>query len=368
MSHRLAVGIIGAGLITQVEHLPNLLDLPDLFEVRGVADPSAQVRGHLARRYGVPVYAEATALLDQKLDAVLVAAPDAYHVELSMAALERGLHVFCEKPLCYTAADADRLAAKRDAAGCVLQVGYMKRCDPSFLLLRELVGGRGEMLRMISVEVNDPDWWPFVAHRDYLPGGDVAPGLVADASEKLSRQVAEALGRTVSGSLLKGFVHPFCSSMVHDVNLVHGLLDAMGLLTGEIVGGAVFARGEGGLGTVRLAPGEALWTVSHLVVPKLADYHERVTLRFDDRVLELVFPSPYLNHHPTRLIEKRSEGHHAQTILHRTSYLEPFVEELRSWHAAITTGAATLNPIEEARRDMQLLGSMGRAAIGSPNA
>jgi predicted dehydrogenase len=280
-----------------------------------------------------------------------------------MQALDRGLHVFCEKPLCYTASDADRLIAKRNAAGRVLQVGYMKRFDPSFLLLRELVRGRGETLRMISVEVNDPDWWPFVAHRDFHPGRDVAANLMREGAGKLSRQVAAALGHTVSGAELRGFVNPFCSSMVHDVNLVHGLLDAMGCSTGKIIGSAIFAKGEGGLGTVRLMPGEALWIVSHLTVPQLADYRERVTLYFDDRLFELEFPSPYLNHHPTKLVEKRSEGHHAETIVHRASYHEPFVEELRAWHAAIVSGASIVNPIEDARRDMVLLGAMGRVAL-----
>jgi len=363
MSSRLPVGIIGAGLITQVEHLPNLLGLPDLFEVRGVADPSAQVRAHLKQRYGMPVYNNAAELFEQPIDAVVIATPDAYHVELSAQALDRGLHVFCEKPLCYTARDADRLIAKRDTVGRVLQVGYMKRFDPSFLLLRELVRGRGETLRMISVEVNDPDWWPFVAHRDFLPGRDVAAELIREGAEKLSRQVAAAIGRTIEGAQLMGFVNPFCSSMIHDVNLVHGLLDAMGCSTGEIMGSAIFANGEGGLGAVRLVPGDALWTVSHLVVPKLADYCERVTVCFDDRVFQLEFPSPYLNHHPTKLVEKRSKGHHAETIVHRASYHEPFVEEFRAWHAAIVSGGAIVNPIEDARRDMVLLGAMGRVAL-----
>lgn len=105
--------------------------------------------------------------------------------------------------------------------------------------------------------------------------------------------------------------------------------------------------------------------VSHLTVPRLADYHERITLYFDDRVFELGFPSPYLNHHPTKLREKRSEGYHAQTIHHRASYLEPFVEEMRAWHAAIIGEGEPANSIEEARRDMTLLGAIGRRAIGA---
>jgi hypothetical protein len=87
-------------------------------------------------------------------------------------------------------------------------------------------------------------------------------------------------------------------------------------------------------------------------------------LHFDDRVFELGFPSPYLNHHPTTLLEKRSEGHHAQYVHHRNSYLEPFVEEMRAWHAAIIGERQPLNSIEEARRDMELLAAFGRKSLG----
>jgi predicted dehydrogenase len=363
MNKRVAVGILGGGLITQIEHLPNLLGLKRLFEVRGVVDPSPRVRAHLNELYGVPVFELAEQLLDQSLDAVVIASPDGYHVDQTLASLDRGLHVFCEKPLAYALEDLDRLARERDAARRVVQVGYMKRFDPSYLLLRQFIRGDGKSLRMISVEVNNPEFWPYVAHREYLNGGDIGSDLVADGAARISRQVARALGRPISGDELKGFVDPYCSSMVHDVNVVHGLLDAMEILTGEVVGAAIFARGEGGQGTVKLSSG-GIWMVSQVVVPRLADYLERVTLHFDDRIFELAFPSPYLNHYPTALLEKRSNGYHAQAIQHRASYLEPFVEEMRAWHAAITEGAQVANTIEEARRDMILLAAMGRRAIG----
>ena len=139
---RLRTEIIGGGLITQVEHLPNLLALPAMFEVAGVVDPSATVRAHIERRWSVAAFETAEALLALPLDAVAIATPDSYHAELAIAALRRGLHVFCEKPLCYSPEEADQVIEARDRAGRVVQIGTMKRFDPSFRLLRELVAGR----------------------------------------------------------------------------------------------------------------------------------------------------------------------------------------------------------------------------------
>jgi predicted dehydrogenase len=364
MTKRLEVGIVGGGLIVQVEHLPNLLSLPDLFRVAGLVDPSEMVRAHISRRYGIATFATAEELFSRPIDAAVIATPDAYHVDLSIAALERGLHVFCEKPLCYAAEDADRVTSARDGADRVVQIGYMKRFDPSWRLLRELVRGSGDRLRLISVEVNDPDFWPYVEHRDFLAGGDVPASLIQESERLRAQQVGRSLGRAPASAEIRGFAGPFCSAMVHDINLVHGLIDAMELSTGAVVGAAMFSGGDGGQATIRLRPGDALWTVCHLTVPKLADYLERVTLYFDDRIFELAFPSPYLNHAPTVLTEKVSEDHHARTIFHRPSYREAFVEEMKGWWRAIVEQDSIMNPIEDARRDMALLSAIGREATG----
>ena len=98
----------------------------------------------------------------------MIASPDALHREQILAAFARGLHVFCEKPLCYGVDDIDDVIAARDKAGKVLQVGYMKRFDPSYEAALKLLPGTAKTLRYIAVEVNDPDAWPFFRHHAWL--------------------------------------------------------------------------------------------------------------------------------------------------------------------------------------------------------
>src|SRR5262245_8970699 len=300
---RLRVGIIGAGLITQVEHLPNLLGLPEMFEIVGVADPSTKVRAHLAARWGVNTVATPEALFDKRLDAVVVATPDALHARLIISALERGLHVFTEKPLCYAVEDADAVIRARDKAKRIVQVGYMKRFDPAYEALLTLVRGQGARLRYVSVEVNDPDAWPFVAHHDLLAGDDVPSQLIKEVQDARTEQVARALGQQATEAQLRGFAGPYCSSISHDVNAVHGLLDEMGVATADVIGAAWFAKSGGGHASLRLRPGDAVWSMAHVAVPDLTDYLERISLWFYDHILELQFPAPYLNHQPTLLLE-----------------------------------------------------------------
>jgi hypothetical protein len=352
---RLRVGVIGAGTIAQVEHIPNLIALGDLFELAGVADPSATARQFVTATWGVPCFETPDALLDQNLDAVVIAAPDPLHYELVIATLARGLHVFCEKPLCYSPEEIADIIAARDKAGRVVQVGYMKRFDPSYRHALTVLPGTAKTLRYVSVEVNDPDAWPFIAHSRTKSGNDVPDELKQAVVNKKRAQVGAAFGKPLNELAFSGFTSAYSSSLIHDVNAVHGLLDSLGVPDGEIVGGQIFANGAGGQGTVRLLDGQALWTMTHLTVPKLADYKERISLYFDDAILELEFPSPYLNHHPTRLTVKKSDGYTLSRDEIRPGYQEAFVEEMCGFWAAIVNGEPVVNLPEHAARDQKLL-------------
>jgi hypothetical protein len=160
-----------------------------------------------------------------------------------------------------------------------------------------------------------------------------------------------------------GYTNSYCSSLIHDINAVHGMLDVMGIDTGKIVGAAFFADGDGGHGCVRLSGCKGLWQMSHLFVPKVADYIERIALYFDDVTFELTFPSPYLNHFPTRLVVARSEGNVWQKTEYRASYEEPFVRELIGFWSSVVEGTPVRNTVEAASRDLRLIAQLTTAAL-----
>ncbi|TSE01329.1 Gfo/Idh/MocA family oxidoreductase, partial [Mesorhizobium intechi] len=343
-----------------VEHIPNLLKLHRQFKILGVYDPSRKVRAFVAEEFGLETFSDLDTLLAMPLDAVVIASPDALHREQSLAAFARGLHVFCEKPLCYGAQDIDELIAARDRAGKVLQVGYMKRFDPSYEAALTLLPGTARTLRYISVEVTDSDAWPFIRHASTCRGDDVAAELIASTEARQREQVDRAVPGLDDPNTFRGFVGAYCSSIIHDVNAVHGLLDVLGVADGDIVGASLFAKGEAGQGAVRLLDGQALWNMVHVATSGLPDYRERITLYFDDASLELEFPSPYLNHQPTRLTVRTGDGHTLSSRDIRSGYEEAFVEELKGFWSAIVDGSAVRNTAEHARRDMMLLAGLTR--------
>jgi predicted dehydrogenase len=364
---RLRIGVVGAGLIGQVEHIPNLLRLSSLYEIAGIADASPKMRNELTTR-GFTVFADYHRLLKEDLDALLIASPDPYHAEITVAALAKGFHVFSEKPLCFSVDEAREIAAARDKAGKVVQVGYMKRFDPNYETLLSMLPRHGDGLRYISVEVQDPDSWPFNQHQgDFVKTDDVPRELVEEARSKREKQVLRATGHMLAGAEMWGFTNSYCSSLIHNINAVHGMLDVMGLETGEVVGAAFFAGGDGGHGSVRLKQRDALWQMTHLFVPKVADYRERISLYFDDSVFELTFPSPYLNHFPTQLTVARSEGNQWQKTEYRNGFDEAFVKELVGFWDSAVKGAPVRNTVEAAERDLDLAARLARSAISVPS-
>jgi len=360
---RVRIAVAGAGLIAQVEHIPNLRFLNDRFDLIAVADPSAEGRRLIERRHGVATCGSFDELLAMKPDALLIAAPDSYHAEFAGRALDAGIHVFCEKPLCFSVADIDGLIARRDAARRVLQVGYMKRWDPSYEILAREIEGLGQRLRFIAVECNDPDSWPFSVHQGFQRFSDVAPALIADNKARLWAQVKGATGVEPDEVIVRAYADSLASSMIHDLNVVHGLLERMGIAYIRPVSGSIFAGGQGTGAVLALNGDQAICQISHVVVPKLADYQERISLFFDDRRFELVFPSPYLNHFQTRLIEYRSEAMHLAKTEHRNGFEEAFQRELIGFWEAIVEGAPVRNAAEHARADIALVQRIVKLAL-----
>ncbi|MDZ7800978.1 MAG: Gfo/Idh/MocA family oxidoreductase [Trueperaceae bacterium] len=100
-------------------------------EIRAVYDPEAQRAQALAARTGARVADSAeTALQTPGVEVASICTPTSLHAPLTIAALEAGRDVLCEKPVALTLADAEAMAAAERRAGRRLRIGFMRRFDP----------------------------------------------------------------------------------------------------------------------------------------------------------------------------------------------------------------------------------------------
>ncbi len=122
------VGILGAGGIAALSHLPEIADV-DGMRVTHICGRTERRLRLLCERFDLPRYSTSRAdlLADDELDAVIVALPHPLHAEAGLAVLEQGLHLFMQKPLCTTVDEANQLVAASEARPA--QVVY---CRPSF--------------------------------------------------------------------------------------------------------------------------------------------------------------------------------------------------------------------------------------------
>src|SRR2546430_3483581 len=137
---RLRVALVGAGWIA-ADHLAELSRRNDV-DVVAVCDLDSARAAALAPGEA-NVYDRVDELLDrERLDALWVCTPPLAHREPTIAALTRGVHVYLEKPIARTTADADAIVQAANASGAVCAIGYQWRAIDILDDLREAVSGQ----------------------------------------------------------------------------------------------------------------------------------------------------------------------------------------------------------------------------------
>lgn len=145
------VAVVGLGKMG-LSHLSMINAHPEV-DVVAVCDSSGYVLGLLKKYTGVTTYSDyATMLAECAADAVLIATPSRSHESMVRAALERRLHVFCEKPFTLDPADAESLTELSQRHGLVTQVGYHYRFVGAFREVKRLldVGAIGAVTHVLA--------------------------------------------------------------------------------------------------------------------------------------------------------------------------------------------------------------------------
>ena len=178
MDKKLKIGIIGCGGIANGKHMPSLKMISDV-EMVAFCDIIEDKAKDAARNYGTPdakVYTDYNKLLeDNSIDIIHVCTPNKSHAPITIAALEAGKHVMCEKPMAKTAADAKAMLDAAKRTGKKLTIGYQNRQRKEVLYLKKLCEegalgdiyfGRAQALRRRAV----PTWGVFM-NEDEQGGG-----------------------------------------------------------------------------------------------------------------------------------------------------------------------------------------------------
>jgi len=151
MGSDIRLGLVGAGAIAQLAHLPVLARIRGarLVAICDNDGPKAQA---LAQRLGVPdIFTDIDELLDfEGLDAVVIATPNHLHEPHVLRALKQKVHVLCERPLSLTMGGVTRILQRAAAADCKVVVGNNHRFRSDVQQLNRFLQG-GELGRLIGM-------------------------------------------------------------------------------------------------------------------------------------------------------------------------------------------------------------------------
>lgn len=204
----LGVGLVGTGFMGRAHTFgyvaaARAFRLPLAFRLEMVADATPGLAEDARTALG---FARATGdwrelVADPRVDVVDITAPNALHREIAVAAAAAGKHVYCEKPLAPTFAEAREMADAAEAAGVVTQVGFNYIANPMLALAREMIaaGELGEITTYRGIHAEDymADPATPASFRTDPVGGGVLADLGSHAlatAEFLLGPIAEVMG------------------------------------------------------------------------------------------------------------------------------------------------------------------------------
>jgi predicted dehydrogenase len=350
---RLRVGVAGLGAVAQSVHLPLLARLHDTFEIAAMCDLSPALLAELGGRYGVAPaarFASVEALLEATTIDGLIVLTSGSHGAVALAALDRGIAVLCEKPLAYTLAEADALAASPNAGRLLL--GYMKVFDPAVveaaLITSDPDSGLGS-LRAIDVTVLHPTSEAQLAFAHLLPSPtDLDPEVMAGLRAMTDDLVRQAIG-PAADELGRLYSSIFLGSIVHELSVIRALagdlvaVDRVDTWPGGAFPGSVSLAG-------RLADGTRV-TIGWHFLEDYPAYREDVRFHHVGGSVEVTFRSPYQLHRPTRLVVSTGGSETRREVVFE-SIEEAFETELLAFRDLIRDGTPPRTGIADGRTDI----------------
>ena len=152
------VALIGAGSFATHMHLPNLTKLVSKYELTAVVDKKGYQAKSIGEQYGAK-YSTTNideVLEDPNIDLVIIITRHDNHGELVLKSLEKGKHVFVEKPIALKTSDAREISKLANKSKLTVMVGHLLLYHPAVKLLKKIVdsGELGKILYIYSTRVN----------------------------------------------------------------------------------------------------------------------------------------------------------------------------------------------------------------------
>ncbi len=173
----LLVGLIGAGQVAQVAHIPAWQQLRPAAQLVAVCDEDKARLGAVAQKFGISrAVADFEEILrDKSIAAVDICTPNHLHAPMAIAALRAGKHVLCERPMARNGREAETMTKAAEKAGLTLMVAMNNRFHDDAAILRRFIdkGELGNLFYMKTGWLRRGGSYGWKAEREMSGGGAV---------------------------------------------------------------------------------------------------------------------------------------------------------------------------------------------------
>lgn len=174
---KLKVGIIGCGGIACQRHIPAFQNLSHLVEIVAVQDINSTLAQKTAQDFHIEHTFERYEMLFEYVDAVAICTPNKFHAEISIAALNAGVHVFCEKPMAMNQLECEQMIEASTRAGKLLAIGYHYRFTDAAITAKKAIDDKvvGEALvtRVQALRRRKVPGWGVFTNKSLQGGGSL---------------------------------------------------------------------------------------------------------------------------------------------------------------------------------------------------
>ncbi|MBE5039654.1 Gfo/Idh/MocA family oxidoreductase [Oscillospiraceae bacterium DSM 107454] len=153
MSKKLRIGIIGTGWIADA-HIVEYKKMPDIEIVAGADLVPGKAEAFFKKWdvEGVKCYPDHKSMLDaEELDAVSICTYNMTHAECAIYALQKGVNVLLEKPMCVTIEEAVDICRAERESGKIISIGFQPRLDPNMQMIKKIVES-GELGKVYYIQ------------------------------------------------------------------------------------------------------------------------------------------------------------------------------------------------------------------------
>ena len=345
----IGVGFVGAGMVGQVAHIANYVDLPGCNAV-ALAELRPELGRRAAARFGIAKLYEShkDLLADKQVEAVVVVTRPHAHGPIVLDALESGRHVLSEKPMAHTVEQATRLVEAAGRRKLRYAVGFMKRHDAGAQQAKTILDGlraSDELGRIVML-------------RAWCYGGEFRCGtgdfVMTDESRPDGLATWPSAPEWVPAASVQDYAW-FLNVFLHDLNILR-------YLTGvePTVRAVDFSRRNGRLAMLDCGEFPAMLEMAEIASH---DWQEGVEILFEKGRLSLQFPSPMLRNTPARVELTRSGGS-SETIAPRAAWSWAFKRQAEAFVADVTSGSEPLASGRDGVNDLRLAEAIWRRHLG----